>query len=155
LAALLRTGSTSAKISIKLQVNATLLLERSPFSRTGKNFTYAADKAPKAHHTLVAINGLPFFGADGEMPQYTLANVTLLLNGHRYSLLTDRMYNPWFGSNATAYPDKKCFKLVKTANGYVLRGMFSDGAGGYEAEWRLAGASSKRIVLTTDDAYFF
>ena len=148
--------SQAQKISIKLAPAAVLLLERKPFTAAGKAFKYYNSKEHRnLSRPLVASNGSPFFGTDGEMPRYVLAGAVLLINNQRYRLPVDGMYNPWFGEGAGSYPTKESFRLAKTKAGYRLRGMFSDGAGGYEAEWQLSGRAARRVVLTTDDAYFF
>lgn len=143
------------KVSVRFNKNATLVLERVPFSAVGKSFKYYRGEGSNAYHSLALINGKSFFGTDGEIPRYTLAKALLLLNGHHYKLRVDRMYNPWFGNDTSYQPYKDSFRLLKTEGGYRVRGMFSDGAGGYVAEWRITSQSSVRTILTNDEDFFF
>ena len=65
------------------------------------------------------------------------------------------MYNPWVGDGVAYYPRKEAFRLVKAGGVYKLKGMFSDGAGGYVAAWQINDKVATRTILTTDDTLFF
>ncbi|MDO7887162.1 hypothetical protein [Hymenobacter cheonanensis] len=143
------------RVSVKFNANAILVLERVPFSAVGKSLKYYPSKETNERRSVASINGKPFFGSDGEVPRYTLAKAVLLLNGRPYKLRVDRMYNPWFGNSDKDYPNKREFRLLKKGSKYKLRGMFSDGAGGYVAEWQFTGKSFVRTVLTNDETFFF
>lgn len=131
------------------------MLERVPFKAANRTLKFQSSKQPSENKWLVLIGSKPVFGTDGEIPKYMLAKAVLTLNGHLYKLQVDRMYNPWFGDDTRYYPSKDAFKLVKKGSVYKLRGMFSDGAGGYEAEWQITNRAAVRTVLTSDDAFFF
>lgn len=56
------------------------------------------------------------------------------------------MYNPWFDS-----PRTEDFSIQKVEGGYLLKGVFSDGAGRYEAEWLVIQNTSVRIKLSNKE----
>ncbi|ESU20191.1 hypothetical protein FEDK69T_30440 [Flavobacterium enshiense DK69] len=120
-------------------------LERSVFNKAKHEFEYVNK------NVLIAIDGIPLFGSDGEMPKYVLSNAILKIGNKTYKLQIDNMYNPWFGNNANG----KFFKIENNGNQSVLKGVFSDGAGTYGAEWLIFGNSSIRTILTNDEDILF
>jgi hypothetical protein len=141
--ALLAMGALRARAQVQrlqLSKSVVLLLDRRAFAAAQNHVEYAR-KVP------VAINGKPIFGTDGELPKYRLASATLLMNGLRYSLQVDGMYNPWFGTGANAGR----IRLLQEGPAFKLQAILSDGAGSYGAEWLLIGSSSIRTILTKED----
>jgi len=143
------------KASIQIAPNALLTLERVRFSAAGKKLRFQEQKAADTSPIVADIDGKIVFGTDGELPRFQLAKATLLFNGRQYRLLTDQMYNPWFGTGAAAYPNKRFFKFRRDKGGYILRAMFSDGAGGYVAEWRVIATSATRTILSNDEEFMW
>jgi hypothetical protein len=127
------------KVVVKLADNATLVFERASFDSTGKKIERRDDK-------IIAIDGRPVLGTDGELPRYILKKATLITPGNKYDLQVDNMYNPWFGET----PDEKLIKTVKSLNDLKLRCVFSEDAAAYAVEWWMVGQSSIRTVLTKD-----
>jgi len=136
---------------VRLAFGSVLTLERAPFRVTGNVLKYDVPKHANEFKSLISINGKPVMGTDGEIPKYVLAKATLLLNGHRYNLPVADMYNPWFGAGAAYGPNPELFRLLKVGPAYKLQALFSDGAGSYGAEWRLANNTAKRTLLTKDE----
>jgi hypothetical protein len=134
-----------SRASLQLSQHAVLKLEKRPFKAAGRTIKYA-QKIP------VTIDGKPIFGTDGELPKSVLTKATLVLNGVPIALQTSGMYEPWPGAEATEQLNPAFFHLVKAGTAYKLQAVFSDGAGSYGAEWRIAGQSATRTVLTTDEA---
>jgi hypothetical protein len=137
------------QVQVKIGEHATIVLERALFKAAGNVLKFDKEKS------LHSINGQPAFGTDVELPRYTLTKAILLLNGRYYQLKVSGMYNPWVGDGAAYYPRKEAFRLVKAGRVYKLKGMFSDGAGGYVAAWQITDKVATRTVLTTDDTLFF
>jgi hypothetical protein len=135
------------RTSIAIDKKDYLTFERSLFTKTGKTLTFRASKQLKEPKILVAINGKPPFGTDGEIPKYALTKVFVLFKGHEYHLPTEGMYNPWFGDKL----DKQFVRLTKVGDRLTIRAVFSDGAGSYLTEWQIVGNVAKRTLLTADD----
>lgn len=144
----LGSQAQTQRTSIAIDKKDRLTFERAPFSKTGKTFRYLARKQPNEPKTLVAINGKPVFGTDGEMPKYTLTKASVLFKGRSYQLPVSDMYNPWFGQKM----DKEFVHLKVVSYTLAIQAVFSDGAGSYLAEWKIEGDSAKRTLLTADDA---
>ena len=135
--------SQNQTVSIKLNTNCTLILERSNFNKANHKFEYYKD------NILIAIDGVPLFGTDGEMPKYKLEKATLKVGSKSYRLQTDYMYNPWFGDG----PNKELYKIIIHGKDYIIiQGRFSDGAGTYGAEYLIRGNSCFRTILSNDDS---
>lgn len=137
-------GQTNKTI-IVLNQKCQLELERSIFDKTKHQFEYANK------NILIAIDKIPLFGSDGEMPKYVLSNAILKIGNKTYKLQIDNMYNPWFGNSA----NERFFKIESHGNQSVLKGIFSDGAGTYGAEWIIWGDSSIRTILTQNEDILF
>lgn len=127
--------------TINLNDSIRLVIDRSIFDTTGKHIEYYDSK------WAYAIDGSPFFGSDGEIPKYQLQKAILIIGQTNYDLQIDHMYEPWFGNK----PDEKYFKIRVDGTEIRLRGIFSDAAGTYGAEWLIIGKSSVRTILTRDD----
>jgi hypothetical protein len=85
------------------------------------------------------------------MPKFILSKATLKVGNKTYKLQVDSMYNPWFGNRA----NEKSFKIENNGNQSILKGIFSDGAGTYGAEWLIFGDASIRTILTNDEGLLF
>ncbi|WP_201978540.1 hypothetical protein [Hymenobacter rubidus] len=144
----LSSQAQTQRTSVAIDKKDRLTFERVPFSATGKTFKYVANKQPNGTKTLIAINGKPVFGTDGELPKYTLNKASVLFKRHSYLLPVSGMYNPWFGQKL----DKQFVQLKKAGDTLTIQAVFSDGAGSYLAEWKIDGDSAKRTLLTADDA---
>ena len=93
------------------------------------------------------IDEKPVFGTDWDIPKITLDRAYLEINNKKIELEVTGMYNPWFRE-----PQKKFFSVIKWAkSGFIIRGYFSDGAGGYVAEWQIIAGVSIRTILSNDD----
>ena len=87
------------------------------------------------------------FGTDGNNPKYKLSRAVLIKGKSIYNLQVDNMYNPWFGEKA----NEKLFKAELDGTNLIIRGLFSDGAGSYGAEWLIAGNTCTRTILSRDE----
>jgi hypothetical protein len=56
------------------------------------------------------------------------------------------MYEPWFGT-----PSRDTVSLARYGDGWVLTGLFSDGAGTYVARWRILSGTSLREVISDNE----
>jgi hypothetical protein len=107
---------------------------------------------PKAVVTCL-IDGKPVFGSDSQLPQTYLKSITATFRGQSYALDVSEMYNAWGarrfqttvkGVGTVRYFGGRC----QDGFNCVLRGLFSDAAGSYVAEWQIIGGVPVRTVLT-------
>src|SRR5690606_2469749 len=130
----------SNKIQIKLNDSISLTLEKSDFKLTDQKIDYYKNFS-------IGINGKIIFGTDGELPKSQLTKAQLKIGEKIYNLVTDGMYNPWFGNGI----NETLFRL-NIQNGEIkFGGIFSDGAGSYGAEWIVYKNSSIRTILSKDE----
>jgi hypothetical protein len=132
-------GQTDIAV-VKLNDTINLEMYRIPFDSTGKHFELN-------NNLLLSINGASLFGTDGDYPKYQLSKAVLHIGHRTYQLQVDNMYNPWFGE----IPFEKSFKLKIDGSYIKIKGIFSDGAGSYGAEWTISGLSSIRTILSNDE----
>ena len=133
--------SQTEKITIQLENDIFLILEKSDFKLTDQKVDYYKDKVP------IGLNNRIIFGTDGEIPTSRLIKATLKIGKKVHQLqIDDDMYNPWFlGIN------EQFFKIKKVGNQFRLTGIFSDGAGTYAAEWLIIENSNIRTLFTADE----
>jgi hypothetical protein len=120
-----------------------------PFEESGQSFD---SKSP----CLVG-NSIPF-GVDCTRPKSFVKHLTVSVNGHTYELDASAMFNAWGGRPLETAPilgtsDKFRYfggRCVPEGN-CVFRGVFSDGAGTFVAEWVVFNGASRRTVLTSAD----
>jgi len=129
------------KISISLCDTIKLSLYREKFDPSYCKFEYYPEQY------LIAINGQMVFGTDGNIPKYKLSKAVLIKGKSSYNLRVDNMYNPWFGEKV----NEKLFKAELDGTNLIVRGLFSDGAASYGAEWLIVGNSCTRTILSRDE----
>lgn len=100
---------------------------------------------------ICLINGQIPFGTDSGLPKTYTKSITVSYQGKSYSLDVSNMYNAWgarpLDIKGIRYFGGKCFD-VKNCQ---FRGLFSDAAGSFVAEWRIVGGVSIRTVLTNSN----
>ncbi len=92
---------------------------------------------------ICLIDKKPVFGTDWEMPMFILKEAYVEIKRKKIPLDASCMYNPWF----TQFPDVKKFSVENTEGGFLINGVFSDGAGTYEAQWLNIEGASVRTKL--------
>lgn len=127
-----------AKIKLRKDVSLELFKE---------NFNPNKHKLEFKNNILISIDNTPIFGTDGETPISELTKAVLTINNKTYNLQVDHMYNPWFADNVIATN----FDLIGENENYILKVIFSDGAGTYAAEWLIEWNSCIRDMITKDD----
>jgi hypothetical protein len=91
-------------------------------------------------------DGRQFFGTDGGLPRTQLDSASIIVEGGRVPLDVGQMYEPWFGT-----PSRDTFSLTRYGDGWVLTGLFSDGAETYVARWRILSGTSLREVISDNE----
>jgi hypothetical protein len=89
------------------------------------------------------------FGSADELPKTYVKSITATFGGRSYSLDVSQMYNAWGGrplevKGVVRYFGGSCSDPMNC----TLRGLFSDAAGSYVAEWQIANGISARTILT-------
>ena len=127
--------------NIKIDSITTLQLVR-------EKFDTKINKLDIKNGFVLGINDCPLFGSDGEIPKDRLIKATLKIKDKSYNLQVDNMYNPWIGDNLNV----DFFKIIHSGeNHHLLKGVFSDGAGTYAAQWLIEWNSSIRDIITKDE----
>ena len=93
-------------------------------------------------------------GSDFGLPKSYVKSITASFGGRTYELDASNMYNAWGGrpleAGGTRFFGGKCETSEKTDICH-LRGIFSDGAGSFVAEWVVVNGKSTRTVLTSSN----
>jgi hypothetical protein len=135
------------RVALDLSFNIKLHMEAVRFIPNEHKIKYCKPAFPTDDWKGVClIDGKPVFGTDWEMPKYVLKEAIIEINGKRVPLDVSCMYNPWFGM-----PDSKSFSVEKIEGGFVLEGIFSDGAGAYKAQWQIIDGASVRTKLSQEE----
>jgi hypothetical protein len=102
---------------------------------------------------ICLIDGAVWFGSDFglDLPRNQLIKLTLKIKGKEIPLNVTGMYN----SSYTGYLNSEHFKIKEYAGGWILYGMFSDGAGTYTTHWRIIKNKSLRQVISNDERQFY
>jgi hypothetical protein len=95
------------------------------------------------------INGHVPFGVAFGLPETYVKSILVSYQGQSYSLEVSDMYDAWGGrplehKGVVRYFGGKCFSTKDCQ----FRGLFSDAAGSFVAEWRIVNGMPIRTVLT-------
>jgi hypothetical protein len=95
------------------------------------------------------INDAIPFGVSSGMPKTFLAKVTLEVDRKTYTLDSGGMYNAWGkkpgdGQGTAQRLSAQCFDAYNC----IVRGLFSETAGAYIAEWAIVDGHASRTMLT-------
>jgi hypothetical protein len=98
------------------------------------------------------INGRVPWGAGFELPKTYVRSISVSFQSKSYLLDSSDMYNAWGirplkHPGAIRYFGGNCFD----ANNCQFRGLFSDAAATFVAEWRVVDGVSTRTVLSSSD----
>lgn len=140
------SGSVSAggSVSFLLPSGVQVEIVEMPFQRASFTVSGCDDRG-----TACLINGRVPFGTDLELPKTFVRRISVSYQGHAYSLDSSNMYNAWGSRGLVAkggirYFGGKCFDTRNCQ----FRGVFSDAAGTFVAEWKVVDGVSIRTVLT-------
>jgi hypothetical protein len=98
---------------------------------------------------ICRINGGIPFGVAAGMPKTFLSKLTVSMEHRTYTLDTGSMYNAWGkrpaeGKGAVKYLAANCYDPLNC----IVRGVFSEGAAAYVAEWAIVDGRATRTMLT-------
>ena len=138
-----RTPPVGQEFRIPLGERLVLHLTEAPFDSAAHTIALSGSHASGY---VYAIDGNPFFGSDGETPRTTLTSANLEVNGQQVPLDVRGMFNPMLQRRGPDY-----FQVEPYFGGWIVRGLFSDGAGSYMAEWIAFEGGSLRTIVTNND----
>lgn len=137
------------------ETNATFILPsgvkvqiiEAPFLKTYFKIEGCSDK-----ENFCRINGRIPFGTAFGLPKTYVKSILVSFQGQSYSLDVKDMYDAW-GARPLEYKGVIRYfggKCYDSKNGQ-FRGIFSDAAGTFVAEWRIVNGESIRTILTDAD----
>jgi hypothetical protein len=135
------------RADLNLGCNIILSLKAMPFDSTQHTIKRGRPASPfDKWEGVILIDDKPVFGTDWEMPKYILLEAQAKVNGEIIPLDVSCMYDPWFNQ-----PDEKDFSVIQVEGGFLISGIFSDGAGRYKAQWLIIDNASVRTMLVKED----
>jgi hypothetical protein len=133
---------TRSKFTLPSKVEVSIIEE--PFYKKKFMVEGCSDKG-----SICRINGHIPFGVAFGVPKTYVKSIVITFHGKSSALDVSDMYNAW-GNRPLEYSDKvryfggKCFDV----NNCQIRGIFSDAAGSFVAEWLIVDGRAIRTVLT-------
>jgi hypothetical protein len=141
-----RPGETTSS-TLMLPSNVAIRIEEAPFDPTSRTIR-GCETAVSGSTKSCLIAGKLVFGSADQLPKTYVTDITASFAGRDYSLDVSQMYDAWgrrpLEINGVRYFGGSCADALNC----TLRGLFSDGAGAYVAEWQIVGGVSVRTVLT-------
>lgn len=131
----------------KLNSGITVSIEEAPFNPQGHEIVNC-----EGSEIPCLIDGSFPYGANFSLPSTYLKKLVISFEGKSHSLDTSHMFNAWGNrplevKGVIRYLGGHCYDSEHCA----LRGLFSDAAGSYVAEWVVINGVSSRTVLTSSD----
>ena len=136
-------ADTNSTFTLPSGVGITII--ESAFQRAGFDTEGCAEVSSSCR-----INGHIPYGVDSGLPKTYVKSITVSFQGASYAVDASNMFNAW-GKRPLEYPGVvryfggKCFDKTNCQ----LRGLFSDAAGSFVAEWVIEDGFSTRTVLTS------
>lgn len=85
------------------------------------------------------IDGKPFYGTDGKIPTHVVSSLIYEKQGKRIALDVSSMYDPIVSSESMKWAfSVNSGDYIGGGNSSTITGYFSDGAGAYVCQWRVA-----------------
>ena len=111
-----------------------------------KRFTRAGHRSTRVVRGQTMIDGRPAIGTDGNIPGVEIGSMRLYLDGKEIKIprrLYADCFDPKFGNDYVTLEFGREFRSV------VITMSGSDGAGGYQAIWRLSKDGKHRRSIST------
>lgn len=102
--------------------------------------------------SVCLINGKVPFGVEGSTPKSYLYKLEITNGNQTYQLDISNMFNAW-GKRPLEYSGtvKYFFGTCQNPKWCTFRGLFSDGAGSFVAEWKVRMGLTERTVITNSN----
>lgn len=131
--------------SFKLASGHKVTIIEAPFAESGLKYS---ESAP------CLVNGHIPFGTDCSIPTTYVKRISIVIRGQTFQLESSHMFNAWGMRHLTTYKGKPVTYFIGTCPSKkhcIFRGLFSDGAGSFVAEWQVFQGATTRTVLSSDD----
>ena len=101
------------------------------------------------------IDGIFPYGTAFALPSVQLTELIVTINNHSISLNTSGMYDAW-GNREIENEGHKYLSVKQIEKDtYSVKGIFSDGAGTFVAEWKITNNKSQRILISADESLMY
>ena len=128
--------NSSKTITYHFPNDTSLTLTEAPFIKSKQKITYCGD-------SVCLIDGTPFWGSDGKLPETLLNEITIKIGSSRISLDNTGMFDPLLSEH-----NQHQFKVEHYyGDTWKVKARFSDGAGAYYAEWLVTKDGAIRTLL--------
>lgn len=136
-------GNVSAKSEFSLPSGVHVAIDEEKFERGQFHVSGCTDESK-----LCLVNGHIPFGVAESLPKTYIRSIVVAFSGHSYSLNASDMYDAWnarpLAMKGVRYFGGRC----SDARNCQFRGVFSDGAASFVAEWRIVDGYQIRTVLS-------
>jgi len=130
----------------ELGPDASLELVSVRFDR--KAHVVESDLEKNGFENVRSIDGISFFGTDGNLPTREVAGAKVIFrDGRTVSLDVKGMYDP---DSPGTYGSLFSLARQEEEESYLLKGHFGDGAGSYDAEWRIRNGTATRTSIESN-----
>jgi hypothetical protein len=143
--------AAAGPVSFKLPGGMAIRIVEAPFVASRHRI-----KSCRGRADVCLVDGRVPFGTTGGMPKTYVKSISASIQGRRYELDASQMFDAWGGRPVEAkLPDGTRFRYFggrcADAVNCTFRGLFSDGAGTFVAEWKIVDGTPQRTVLSWSD----
>ena len=136
--------SASETINLNFEEGPSIAISYSKFEDKNHQVTFCGDDY------ACLIDGKPFWGTDGKIPQEKINHIKFTYNKFATELDVTGMYDPLVDVS-----DKTRIKVVHYyGDSWKVRGRFSDGAGSYFVEWLVTKNGSMRTAIGDSESLY-
>lgn len=133
-----------AGTELTLPSGAKVTIDEQPFDKASWKVESCGAEMPAC-----LVNGHIAFGAAFQLPKTYLKKITVTVGGKVYDLDSTSMFDAWGTRPLQVKGAVRYFGGACSSPGNCrFRGLFSDGAGSFVAEWLIVEGHSTRTVLT-------
>ncbi len=115
---------------------------------------FAESKLKYSEKAPCLVDGHIPFGTDCSVPTTFVKSISVEVQGRALRLDASHMFNAWGTRHLTTYEGKPVTYFVGACPSKevcVFRGLFSDGAGTFVAEWKVFQGATTRTVISSDE----
>lgn len=115
---------------------------------------FAESKLKYSESAPCLVDGHIPFGTDCSLPTTYVKRIAVEVRGKTLQLDASHMFNAWGTRHLTTYEGKPVTYFVGACPSKelcIFRGLFSDGAGSFVAEWKVFQGATTRTVISSDE----
>jgi len=117
---------------------------------------FAESKLKYSESAPCLVDGHIPFGTDCSAPTTYVKSISVEVRRKKFQLDASYMFNAWGTRHLTTYEGKPVTYFVGACRSKDLcyfRGLFSDGAGTFVAEWKVFQGATTRTVISSDEEF--